>query len=397
MRLPLVLILPLLILDLLADWYICRAVWSRCRRGASFWRPVALWSSVILAVALVITIVLPKKSASDTNLTGIMWFLYFYFSIYVPKYLFIVVDLIGKIPCLWHARRIKGFGVAGIVVGLTAFLLMWWGALINRYGTDVREVTYTDPSLPEAFDGLTIAQISDLHVGSFGTDTSFVSKLVDEINSLHPDVIVFTGDIVNRRTDELQPFTSPLARLRAPMGVYSILGNHDYGDYYKWPSDSAKEANMQLMYRLQKQMGWQLLNNESRTLRAGTDSLIIIGVENIGDPPFPVYGDLDKAYPGDLADPAFKILLSHNPAHWVDDIAESPDKNIALTLAGHTHAMQMELFGLSPAAFRYDTWGGLYNDTQSSHGLYVNIGAGEVGIPARIGATPEITFITLRR
>ena len=143
-------------------------------------------------------------------------------------------------------------------------------------------------------------------------------------------------------------------------------------------------------------MGWQLLNNESRTLRRGNDSIVVIGVENIGDPPFPVYGDLDAAYPGDLDDPSFKILMSHNPAHWVEDIKDSPDKNIALTLAGHTHAMQVELFGLSPAAFRYDTWVGMYADTDSAHRLYVNIGLGEVGIPARIGATPEITQITLR-
>ena len=124
---------------------------------------------------------------------------------------------------------------------------------------------------------------------------------------------------------------------------------------------------------------------------------MLIGVENIGDPPFPVYGDLDAAYPGDLADPAFKILMSHNPAHWVEDIKDSPDKNIALTLSGHTHAMQMELFGVSPAAFRYQTWGGMYADEDAAHRLYVNIGLGEVGIPARIGATPEITLISLRR
>lgn len=397
MRLPLLLILPILILDILADWYICRGVWRRCTRGARFWRPVSLWSSIVLGVGLLAAIAWPKKSASDYDLTGLMWFLYCYFSIYVPKYLFIIIDLLGKVPQLWHRRRIKGFAHAGITVAVLTFGLMWWGALVNRYRIEVKEIEFAEPSLPSSFEGLTIAQISDLHTGSYGSDTTFVAKVVETVNALHPDIIVFTGDIVNRRSKELKPFVSTLSRLNAPLGVYSVLGNHDYGDYYAWRSAADKEANMQELYRMQHDMGWTLMNNSAHTFHAGPDSLVIIGVENIGDPPFPIYGDLDKAYPGDLADSAFKILLSHNPAHWVDDIAGSPDKNIALTLSGHTHAMQMELFGLSPATFRYDTWGGMYADIDSTRRLYVNIGIGEVGVPARIGATPEITLFTLRR
>ena len=397
MRLPLLLILPILILDILADWYKCRAVWRRCTRGARFWRPISLWSSIVLGVGLLAAIAWPKKSASDYDLTGLMWFLYCYFSIYVPKYLFIIIDLLGKVPQLWHRRRIKGFAHAGITVAVLTFGLMWWGALVNRYRIEVKEIEFADPSMPSSFEGLTIAQISDLHTGSYGSDTTYVAKVVETVNALHPDIIVFTGDIVNRRSKELKPFVSTLSRLNAPLGVYSVLGNHDYGDYYAWDSAADKEANMQELYRMQHDMGWTLMNNSAHTFHAGPDSLVLIGVENIGDPPFPIYGDLDKAYPGDLADSAFKILLSHNPAHWVDDIAGSPDKNIALTLSGHTHAMQMELFGLSPATFRYDTWGGMYADIDSTRRLYVNIGIGEVGVPARIGATPEITLFTLRR
>lgn len=397
MRLPLLLILPILILDILADWYICRAVWRRCTRGARFWRPISLWSSIVLGVGLLAAIAWPKKSASDYDLTGLMWFLYCYFSIYVPKYLFIIIDLLGKVPQLWHRRRIKGFAHAGITVAVLTFGLMWWGALVNRYRIEVKEIEFADPSMPSSFEGLTIAQISDLHTGSYGSDTTYVAKVVETVNALHPDIIVFTGDIVNRRSKELKPFVSTLSRLNAPLGVYSVLGNHDYGDYYAWDSAADKEANMQELYRMQHDMGWTLMNNSAHTFHAGPDSLVLIGVENIGDPPFPIYGDLDKAYPGDLADSAFKILLSHNPAHWVDYIAGSPDKNIALTLSGHTHAMQMELFGLSPATFRYDTWGGMYADIDSTRRLYVNIGIGEVGVPARIGATPEITLFTLRR
>ena len=395
MRLPLLLILPVLVICLLVDWYICRAVWLRCKVHAGFWRRFALWTSVLLNAALVVAIVWPKKSASDADLSWLMWSLYAYFSVYVPKLVFIVFDLIGKIPTLFKHPRLKALGRTGIALAVIIFGAMWWGALINRYNIDVREVDMVDPTLPEAFDGLRLVQISDIHTGSFGTDTAFVAKLVDRANALGPDMIVFTGDVVNRKTAELTPFISPLSRLSAPMGVYSILGNHDYGDYYRWETPEAKEANMKLLRDMQRQMKWQLLDNESRTFRRGADSLVLIGVENIGDPPFPRYGNLEQAYKS-LGDSAFKVLLSHNPAHWTDDIELADSVNIALTLAGHTHAMQITLpGGWSPASFRYRTWGGLYG--REGKRLYVNIGAGEVGIPARIGATPEITVITLRR
>lgn len=395
MRLPLILILPLLIIDALVDWYICRQVWHRCSRGATLWRRVALWSSAALALFLIALILWPKKSGSDSDLSALMWCLYAYFTIYLPKYMWVVFDLISKAPQLFKHKRIKAVSIAGGVVALLTFVMMWWGALINRYQIEVQEVTITNPSVPEGFDGFRIVQFSDLHTGSFGSDTTFVSKLVDRINSLEPDAVLFTGDIVNRHTSELEPFTSVLSRITAP--VFSVLGNHDYGDYYRWPDSIAKAADHRRLIDLQHQMGWDLLNNSSRVWRCRGDSMVIIGVENIGDPPFAVYGDLDRAYPGNLADSSFKILMSHNPSHWLDDIKDAPDKNIALTLSGHTHAMQMELFGISPAAWRYPTWGGLYADADSAHRLYVNIGAGEVGIPARIGATPELTIINLRR
>ena len=271
---------------------------------------------------------------------------------------------------------------------------MWWGALINRYNIDVNRVDVEIEGLPAAFDGYTIAQISDLHVGTYGYDTTYVAEVADVVNSLSPNMIAFTGDIVNRISSELEPFVGTLSQLKAPDGVYSILGNHDYGDYYNSPSDAQKQANLEHLCNLQKQMGWKMLNNAYDIVRRSNDSIAIIGVENVGDPPFHTYGDLDAAYPA-LDDPTTKILLSHNPAHWDNDIQDAPDKNIALTLSGHTHAMQMCVFGWSPAAFRYPTWSGLYKDNDK-HRLYVNIGIGEVAIPSRIGATPEITLITLR-
>lgn len=395
MRLPLLLIVPMLVIGILCDWYIVRAVGRRCTRGRRFWYPFAEISAIACQTALIVSVCWPKKSAADDELTRIMYTLFAYFSVYLPKYLFCIFDLIAKIPCLFHKKRIKALTVTGAVAGVLVFGAMWWGALINRFRLEVNRIEFTDSRLPRAFDGFTIAQISDLHVGTYGNDTSFVDKLVKEINSLHPDAVVFTGDIVNRHTPELLPFTGVLSRIEAP--VYSILGNHDYGDYYVWTDAEAKKANMEQLCSMQNGMGWRLLRNETAWLHRGKDSIALVGVENIGDPPFPVYGNVDEAYPDGASDSKFKILLSHNPAHWVADVRDNAAANFALTLAGHTHAMQIEVAGLSPAAFRYPTWGGMYSDPDSLRRLYVNIGTGEVGIPARIGATPEITLFTLRK
>ena len=231
---------------------------------------------------------------------------------------------------------------------------------------------------------------------------------MDSINALQPDLIVFTGDIVNRETSELEPFITVLSRLKAKDGVVSILGNHDYGDYVDWKNREDRERNNRRLAFYQKEMGWDLVNNGRRFLTRGNDSIMVVGVENWGDPPFPTYGDLDKALSPSADslyhqnDSRYKILLTHNPEHWNRIV--SHETNIALTLSGHTHAMQMmiDIWGWkwSPAKYRYELWGGMYerlNDNGESTKLYVNIGAGEVGMPARIlGAYPEITFFTLR-
>ena len=393
MRLPLIATLILLLFAIAIDFYL----WRRIRTVSKnkIWSRIHVAVAVIFNLALLLVICVPKRSGGNSGLELIMWTLYTYFSVYIPKFLFVIFDLIAALPLLWKRNRWKWLSVTGIVIGVIVFIVMWWGALINRYSIDVRNVDVEIAGLPEEFDGFTIAQISDLHVGTYGTDTAFVSDVVDRVNSLSPDIVAFTGDIVNRRSSELRPFVSPLSRLRGRDGVFSILGNHDYGDYYSWPSPQAKADNMTELFDMQSEMGWKMLNNATAFVYRGNDSIAIVGVENVGDPPFTVYGDLDMAYEA-LDDPTVKILLSHNPAHWVEDIKDSPDKNIALTLSGHTHAMQMSAFGLSPAALRYPTWGGLYSD-EDGHQLYVNIGIGEVAIPARIGATPEITLITLRR
>lgn len=394
MRLPLLLLSVFLLINILVDTYIYKVLKRRFR---SLWpRRVQLWSAVALFILIVLVICLPKRNCSDSMLRAIMWMLYTYIAVYIPKYLFVIIDLIARIPQLFRRKRLGWLSVIGGVAAFILFGTMWWGAFINRFNIDVNEVTVEIEGLPDEFDGYTIAQFSDMHVGTFGNDTTFVAKFVDTLNSLHPDAIVFTGDIVNSKTSELLPHVTPLSRLTAPDGVYSILGNHDYGDYSEWKSPEAKKANLDLLKKLQGEMGWRLLLNETVMLRNNGDSLALIGVENIGDPPFKVYGSLDKAYPN-LSDSVAKILLTHNPAHWVDSISCHDNVRVPLSLSGHTHAMQIEILGWSPAKYRYPTWGGMYSDSDKKHQLYVNIGSGTVGFPSRIGATPEITLITLKK
>ncbi|MDE5940636.1 MAG: metallophosphoesterase [Muribaculaceae bacterium] len=395
MRAPLLILLILLVVNVLTDLYIYR-------RSAScanpLWKRLQAASAVAGLLIIGVAIALPARKGPETLLTWKMWALFSYLTLYIPKYVGIICDWLASLPLLWHKKRVKALTAGGIVLGTVTFAAMWWGALINRFNIQVNEVTVEIAGLPEAFDGMTIAQFSDLHTGTFGSDTTFTSALVDRINGLDPDLIVFTGDIVNRESTEADPFVSTLSRLYAPMGVAAILGNHDYGDYRDWDSAEEKQANMEHLYSVFSKAGIDLLLNETRWLRRGNDSIALIGVENIGDPPFKIYGSLKSSYP-DISDSNTKILLTHNPQHWVDSIAEQPGMNIALTLSGHTHAMQMSAGHVSPAVFRYPTWGGLYHDSTDhaeSRKLYVNIGAGTVGLPMRMGATPEITLLTLR-
>lgn len=394
MRAPFLILLIILLISIAADLYIYIQCSRRCR--SRVWCRLQAITAIILMTLMAVEMLLPAKEGSDNALRTKMWVLFGYVSVYLPKYLAIICDLLASLPRLWHHRRMKWLTVSGIVLSIALFLGMWWGALINRYHLQVREVTVEIPSLPASFEGTRLVQFSDLHTGTFDTDTTFVSRLVDRINALHPDATMFTGDIVNRRSEEMLPFVEVLSRLRAPLGVYAILGNHDYGDYMIWPSDDHKQLNMQRLYDAYSRTGMRLLLNETAWLRRGNDSIAVIGVENIGDPPFTIYGSLPRSYP-DLSDSNTKILLTHNPQHWVDSIAGRSDINIPLTLSGHTHAMQIEVAGISPAMWRYPTWGGLYTDSRSERSLYVNIGCGTVGIPMRLGATPEITVITLRR
>lgn len=391
---PIVLLVVTIVLSIVVDVYIYRA--ARKRVSSAVPARIQLISSLALYSLLIVGFCLPMRSGDEGLFLAKMWVLFSYVTFIVAKLVFVVFDLIASIPRLFGHRRIRLLSLAGGVLAVITFIAMWWGALVNRLNINTENVTVNVAELPQPFDGYRIVQISDLHVGTFGADTAYVSKVVDYVNSLNPDVVLFTGDIVNRTSDELKPFVGTLSRLECPDGVYSILGNHDYGDYYNWDCESDKKASLDSLVAMQKRMGWRLLLNEYEIIRRDGDSIAVVGVENVGDPPFKVYGDLKASYP-DLSDSVTKILLTHNPAHWQMEIADRDDMNVGLTLSGHTHAMQMSAFGWSPAAWRYDNWGGLYFDKSGRHPLYVNIGIGTVGMPMRIGATPEVTVITLKK
>lgn len=394
MRLPILIMIILILLNAAVDFYIFKVLKQRVKY--KFVSKLHLWLSIAFTIAVIVVISLPRRSGSDASLLAVMWSLFAYMSVYVSKYILIVFDGIASIPHFWFKHRWKIVSMCGLALSFITFGFMWWGALINRYDINVNEVDVEILNLPESFEGYRVAQISDLHLGTYQKDTLFISTLVDSINNLDVDVVVFTGDIVNRTTNELAPFITTLSRIKARDGVYSILGNHDYGDYSDWASDEDKKANNDLMSDYQCKMGWNLLLNETRYLKRGNDSIAVIGVENVGDPPFKNYGSLKDAYPV-LNDSTVKILLSHNPAHWEREISNHNERNIALTLSGHTHAMQISLLGISPASLRYKYWSGLYADDSNRQKLYVNVGVGTVAMPMRIGANPEITILKLKR
>ena len=282
----------------------------------------------------------------------------------------------------------------GLGVGATFYTALIHG-YSNKYNYHIRRVRLTFDNLPASFRGLKIVQLSDIHTGSF-SDPKAVSKGVDMVLAEKPDLILFTGDLVNDSAPEMKDYTSIFSRLRAPMGVFSTLGNHDYGDYMWWETPELKKANLDHLKQIQQDMGWRLLVNEHVALERGGEKIALIGIENwSAKARFPKYGKMSEAYAGAEKYP-FKILMSHDPSHWDAEVRPHyPD--IDLALAGHTHGMQfgIEIPGLkwSPVQYVYKQWAGLYEEGKQK--LYVNRGYGFIGYPGRVGILPEITVIEL--
>lgn len=277
------------------------------------------------------------------------------------------------------------------------FLSILYGSWKGKYRFNVVKQTLEFDDLPEAFDGFKVVQISDLHTGSFDSKDEVIRGL-ELINSLSPDVVLFTGDLVNNDAAEMDGWIPVYKKIKAKVGKFSVLGNHDYGDYIPWPSAQAKRENFQKICQSHDDMGFQLLRNETIELTRGNDAIYISGVENWGKPPFPQYGDLDAAYEK-VPDNGFKLLMSHDPSHF-DEQVKHFSKNIHVTFSGHTHGMQFGVeipgwFKWSPVKYRYPKWAGLYEEANKY--LYVNRGFGHIGFHGRVGIWPEITLMTLKR
>lgn len=303
----------------------------------------------------------------------------------------------GSDEVQFMASRRKFVSTVALGIAAIPFASLLYGMVQGKYNYKVMKYALEFDDLPDEFDGFTLTQISDVHSGSFDNRNK-VEYAVNLINEQQSDVILFTGDLVNNVADEMYDWKVLFSTLSAPEGVYSVLGNHDYGDYVHWDNEIDQERNLQKLKLLQKEMGWDLLLNENRIFERNEQRIALVGVENWGENGFKQAGDLEKASEG-LSEKDFKILLSHDPSHWQSKVKEDP-KNFQLTLSGHTHGMQfgIEIPGFirwSPIKYRYKNWAGIYEE----FGRYINVnrGFGFLGYPGRVGIWPEITVIQLKK
>ena len=379
----------LLLLLVLPDVYLYYKYVARrtanCLLRAAYWLPTAL-----LALGLLSLVGFGNHEHVVERPQAVGWFSVFFFLFSAPKLVLALCRLLAAPFHRWLRWPIRPFTVAGCVLAAGLVYIIIYGSFFGRTRFTVKEASFASASIPQAFDGYRIVQLSDIHIGSWKGNTEAIRTMVEKVNSLRPDLIVFTGDLVNHRANELDGFQEVLAALEAPDGVYSILGNHDYGPYYHWNSPQEQAANLEELKRREAAMGWRLLNNEHAMLKHNGDSIALIGVENDGEPPFSQYADLPRATQG-IPPAMFRLLLSHNPTHWRREVL--PETDIELMLAGHTHAMQLQIGHHSPASYFYPEWAGMYSE--GARGLYVNVGIGFVGLPFRFGAWPEITVLTL--
>ncbi len=394
---------------LLVDFYAFQAI-KTTFKGSGLARYVYWGISVALMLTLLYTFLNFDRGAARPNLrfTYLMGAFILFF---VPKLILIVVLLgedvvrlvVGTVQKIsGHSQgdflpdRRKFVSTTALALAAIPFAGIIHGIWKGRYNYNVIKKTLTFANLPDAFDGFTITQISDVHSGSFD-NAEKIQYGIDLINAQKSDVILFTGDLVNNKADEMEPWIDTFKQLKAPMGKFSILGNHDYGDYVEWSSPQEKQANMEKLYGVHEQIGFDLLRNRSVKLSRSSETIDLVGVENWGKG-FAQHGDLNKATAG-LNPKDFKVLMSHDPSHF-DAVVKKHPQEIELTLSGHTHGMQfgIEIPGFikwSPVKYRYPKWAGHYQSEGKS--LYVNRGFGFLAFPGRVGIWPEITVLELKR
>ena len=399
---------------LILDWYVFQAIRTVTAglpvRGRLIWHAV-YWSITAISILLVILLPYFFSKPGPHYARSILFALVagLFFAKLIASLFFLTDDLRRVLQWVGYQVLPKNKNVtstdvlfsrsvflswAGLVAGAGLFSALSYG-INNRYRYQVRKLKLNFPTLPASFDGLKIVQLSDIHAGSF-TDPLAVERGIKMVMEQQPDLILFTGDLVNNLASEMDDYWPLFAQLKAPLGVFSITGNHDYADYVQWESLEQKRANFEKLKAVHAQMGWQLLMNQHVVITRNQSSIGIIGIENwSAKSRFPKYGNFKKAFAG-AAEIPFSILLSHDPSHWRAEILEQYP-TVALTLSGHTHGMQFgfEIPGLqwSPVQYVYNEWAGLYK--QAKQALYVNRGFGFIGYPGRVGILPEITVIEL--
>lgn len=409
----------MMVVLLFADLYLWSALrkkifsyrfWHKYVITFLFWLPLMM--SLFLVIAAAVKPLIEWNDVFRTYWIGAI--LVFYASKLLPVLFLVIADLvrlIQKIPDFTRKEkrrailepregisRSKFLQYLGYLSGGLVFSGMLAGMFKWVYDFNVVKKRLYFSRLPKAFDGFKMVQISDLHLGTW-TSEKPLEEAIRIINNLNPDVVLFTGDLVNYATREAFRFEESLKKIKAPLGVFAILGNHDYGNYVNWPSKEAKRKNMEDLFSFYDRLGWKLLNNRHVKFENNGEQIALVGVENWGaHPRFPKRGDLKKATRG-LENGIFNILMSHDPSHW-DKVVLADDFPVDLTLSGHTHGFQFGIetkdFKWSPAQYMYKEWAGLYTDSASGKQIYVNRGLGSIGYPGRIGILPEITFIELR-
>ena len=367
---------------------------------------IGYWVFTLLAYGIILYWILTFNKASRDHqqiqlmVSAMMIFV-------LPKLLSVIFLLIGDFTRFvefgfkyftakesYFPERRKFISTTALAAAGIFSLLAIDGIIFGKYRHTVRKVKLRFKNLPENFKGYKIVQISDVHSGSFFNPQK-LQKAIDLINEQDADVVLFTGDMVNNYADEFKPFIPLFKSIKAKDGKFSILGNHDYGDYGAWNSREEKAQNIPTLKNYQAEAGFKMLRNENIALEKNGEKIYLLGVENWGIKPFPQYGDLDKALKG-VPEDAIKVLMSHDPTHF-DEVVKKHKTNVHLTLSGHTHGMQ---FGLdlknikwSPVKFKYKKWADLY-ESEGKY-LYVNRGFGVIAYPGRVGINPEITVIEL--
>jgi len=365
---------------------------------------------LILGNLLIHTLVLERNSSMEPRLMYAIGFFITLFTFQIVISIVLAVEDVFRIPQSIYAYFSKLPGqtdfypsrrkiVSQTALGLAAipFASLLYGMYKGKYNYKVLSYELEYDDLPDVFDGFKITQISDIHSGSFDNPEK-VKYGIDLINEQKSNVVLFTGDLVNNKSEEVLPWIKLFKQIKAPQGVFSVLGNHDYGDYTSWETEEAKLKNMKDLYKANQDLGWDLLLNESRFIEKDGERVAIVGVENWGTGGFKKAGDLNKALEK-VKSEDFKILMSHDPSHWEAEVLPHP-YTIHLTLSGHTHGMQfgIEIPGWlkwSPAQWRYKQWAGVYGD--SNQRINVNRGFGYLAYPGRVGIWPEVTVITLKK